>query len=917
MFRALLFGGALAWAGAAAAADQPVYAAPPAWVKPVPIPPAPARDGTVAAQLLLHDAQVSFGAQSDQFYSETAVKVLSPQALSSVGNLSFVWRPDTETLTIHKVHIIRGDQVIDVLAGGKKMTVLRRESNLELAMLDGSLTATIQPEGLQVGDVVDVAVTTERRDPVFQGRSEGLVGMAPSGVVGRVHFSALWPAAKSIRWRTTDGVSAPAVSRSSAQVELLVDQANVETPKPPNGAPARFNHLGELELSQFADWSEISSLMAPLYAKAIKLQPDSPIRAEIARIKAETADPKLRAAAALRLVQEQTRYLFLGMNFGGFIPADADVTWTRRFGDCKGKTALLLAILQGVGIDAQPVLVSTVLGDGLDERLPRLGVFDHVMVRASIGGKVYWLDGTRLGDRDIDKLPVPGFRWVLPVQPSGGRLEKIDQPPLVEPEVEVRNRLDASGGLDAPTPAHVEVIFRRDQAIGMHLQLSSLNPNDSDRAQREFWRKAYPWIDARQVAAAYDEADNVMRLSMDGLAAMDWSRYGSSRGFNITDSALGWTTSYKREPGPHQDAPFAVRHPLYSRALVTVVLPQQGAGFALEGAPDVDVRIAGVAFRRVSRIEAGVATMDASMRSLAPEFPAAEADKAAADLRELNMINVVIKATAPAIAAPAVAQFDPGHADTASEFNSRGVINMRTHDFTDALIDFTKAVELEPTNSQYLYNRGVVHFEAGHMDLALSDFNQALLLKPNDALALAARAEVRLMTGDEAQANKDFADAMRLSPGDDRIAVRRAAAYGRLARYDLAVAAYDQIIAQHPTAERAAELINRRCAVAAMWRQLPQREAVVCDEALKAKPDDSGLLQSRGFIRLRLGKLDDALADFNAALRGDPNSTAALYGKSVVEARKGLPVEAKSDLWKATGTNPKVVAQLTAAGFTP
>ena len=45
----------------------------------------------------------------------------------------------------------------------------------------------------------------------------------------------------------------------------------------------------------------------------------------------------------------------------------AATTWSRRYGDCKGKTALLIALLRGLGIEAEAALVSTDFGDGLDE----------------------------------------------------------------------------------------------------------------------------------------------------------------------------------------------------------------------------------------------------------------------------------------------------------------------------------------------------------------------------------------------------------------------------------------------------------------------------------------------------------------------------------------------------------------------
>jgi hypothetical protein len=48
---------------------------------------------------------------------------------------------------------------IDVLGSGQTFTTLRREQNLEQAVLDGVLTANLNSEDLQVGDILEVAYT--------------------------------------------------------------------------------------------------------------------------------------------------------------------------------------------------------------------------------------------------------------------------------------------------------------------------------------------------------------------------------------------------------------------------------------------------------------------------------------------------------------------------------------------------------------------------------------------------------------------------------------------------------------------------------------------------------------------------------------------------------------------------------------
>ena len=673
MFRAVLLCVAVLWAGAAAAADQPRYAPPSAWVRPIPIPRTPVAGDGAPVQMLLSDEQSNFGPDEDEFYAERAMKILSPQGLNTFGTLSQIWDPDTETLVIHRLNIIRGDTVIDALAGGKKFVVLRRENNLELAMLDGRLTATIQPEGLQVGDVIDMALTIHRHDPALQGYSTDIERLSHTGIAGRVHVRALWPTSKPIRWRVTDGMGAPQIANGGAGVELVVDMDNVETPKPPIGAPPRFADLGSLELSQYADWAELSRMMASLYQKAAALAPGSALSAQVATIAAASSDPKMRTSAALRLVEEQTRYVFLGMNDGGLVPADAEATWSRRFGDCKGKTALLVAVLRALGIDAEPALVSTTFGDGMDARLPTSGWFDHVIVRAQIAGKTYWLDGTRVGDRNLDDLVVPPFRWALPIQSSGASLVRLDPAPLAEPGFEERINIDASKGPNVSAPAHIEITYRGEDAARQRQAQAARPRADYERYLREFWTKTYPWLDVQSVTATDVSAAGSPRLTADGFAKMDWIQSSDgSRFYRVPATAMGADVSFRREPGPHQDAPYAVAYPFYGKSTRQIILPADG-DFLLVGA-DIDKTAAGMALQRRSRIENGVLSVEMSTRATEREFPAADADADGAALRELatSGVSVVYRGGGAGAQPRASRSALPGQADADLAAATRG-----------------------------------------------------------------------------------------------------------------------------------------------------------------------------------------------------------------------------------------------------
>ncbi|HUO11702.1 MAG TPA: DUF3857 domain-containing protein [Caulobacteraceae bacterium] len=900
MFKVILVVASLS-ASIAFAADKPRYAPPAAWVRAIPIPAAPPDTTGEAAQVLLSVQQAHYGADGAEIYSEIAFKILKPEALAFVNALTPTWDPATQTLTLHRFDILRDGKTVDLLGGGAKVTVLRRETNLEAAALDGRLTASVQPEGLQVGDTVDLAMTLKRQDPVLQGRLEGFVAMTSQARSRRYYVREIWSAPTRMEWKATEGMPPPTVTHRGGGTEVVIDAVDAEAPLPPTGAPLRFADLGQLQLSSYAGWSDVSAVMAPLYAKAEELSADSPLKAEARRIAAASNDPKVRAAAALRLVQDQIRYVFLGLDLGGYVPADADLTWSRRFGDCKGKTVVLLALLHRLGISAEPALANAVAGDAVAGHLPSLAVFDHVLVRAVIGGKTYWLDGTRTGDRALDDVPVPFLHWVLPVQASGAALESVQPPPLVTPNFESVLHVDASAGLQAPAGVHVEQTFRSDDAVVRNAALAAQSQADAERAMRQYWRGVLPWVDPKTVAFAYDDANRVLKITMDGAGKPDWTPSDAYRDLQLADSSLGYDASFKRDPGPYSDAPYAVSYPSYRKWTDEVVLPRKGEGFEIVNGAPVDQTIAGVRYQRASRIDAGVVTMVASDRSLVPEVTAGEADAAA--LRQLSLYSVAIQSPASDSTAVSEAAAPPqAEPKTAADFAERGETALLKRDFDQAIADLDQAIRLDPTFSRAFYNRGVAEMAEGEQAKALDDIDHALALNPKDMTALEGRAKYYASKGDLARARADLDAADKLAAGNPALLPERASAYEQSGDFEDAVRTLDESPASNLTAQQ----LNQRCWYRAEWGHELDKALEECTAALKLSLGDGAILDSRGLVELRMGRLDAAIADYDAALQSHPAQAASLYGRGLAEARKGDAAQSNADLAEARATDSKI-----------
>ncbi len=230
-----------------------------------------------------------------------------------------------------------------MIASGQKFTTMRRESELEAATLNGILTANIQPEGLQEGDVIDFAATVEHVDPVMGNHVEANFAAWPATAIRQAHARVEWPASLKLSIQAK-GLTAQPTARGENQV-VDISAANVDPIIPPKGAPPRFSITRLGEATDFTSWSDVSNLMQPLFRKAEAVPGKGVLHDEVEKIRATATDPKVRATLALQLVQDRVRYVALLMGQGGYVPADADTTWSRRFGDCKAKTALLLGIL--------------------------------------------------------------------------------------------------------------------------------------------------------------------------------------------------------------------------------------------------------------------------------------------------------------------------------------------------------------------------------------------------------------------------------------------------------------------------------------------------------------------------------------------------------------------------------------------
>ena len=563
----MLLAATLAHGPAFAKNDQVERGPAPRWVKtsdPLPVP----AEASGLVFVRNQDIQVHLDEQGQLHYTGYRIKILHANALQA-GNLSIAWDPASGAAVVHSIKVHRGSEVIDAL-NDTIFEILRREDQLEAAMLDGTLTAVARIADLRVGDELEFAHTVRFKDPTVGNKDAGLLYLPPVTPPGRYRMGLSWDEGQQPTIKMTDDLT-PVAKKDERAVEIRFD--NPVNLTPANDAPPRFYWQRIVEFSDYPQWSEISRRFAPLYDKASNLSASSSIKKEASRIAAAHVAALDRATAALKLVQQDVRYIYVGLDGGNLTPATADETWQRRYGDCKGKTVLLLALLAELGIEAEPVLANNAGNDdGLNERLPNPQMFDHVLVRARIDGKVYYLDGTLPPVAQPSPAPTLPYRWILPLTAEGSDIERLEwRPPNVPDEVTLFE-IDARAGFDQPARISRTTIVRGIDGLRQQVQFSSVTPAELLSGMRQ-QAIGDTWQTIEEAKWKYDQKAQASVLTISGTGKVDWDDDGEgARSIALPGGGFSPPNKRLRAADQDQNLPYFNKSE-YSCFVTTVRIP--------------------------------------------------------------------------------------------------------------------------------------------------------------------------------------------------------------------------------------------------------------------------------------------------------------------------------------------------------
>jgi tetratricopeptide (TPR) repeat protein len=209
--------------------------------------------------------------------------------------------------------------------------------------------------------------------------------------------------------------------------------------------------------------------------------------------------------------------------------------------------------------------------------------------------------------------------------------------------------------------------------------------------------------------------------------------------------------------------------------------------------------------------------------------------------------------------------------------------------------------------SQLHNNRGVEYKTKKDIDRALADFSEAIKLNPKNLLAYNNRGNTLLDKNDYDAAIADYNAAIAVDPKYLNAYSGLGDTYKNKKDYDLAIDNYRKALSLNPN-EQKRKVIERILAGVYVDRGVtqtdPGAELADYEEALKLNPENTSALNNRAVLYSAKGEYDKAIQDLDQAITLKPDFALAFRNRGDAYRGKGDTEHAVADYKQALALNP-------------
>ncbi|WP_439484258.1 DUF3857 domain-containing protein [Cyclobacterium plantarum] len=465
----------------------------PDWLDPFPISK-PAIEENWSYYYLDFERQIHLPKQTT--FHHYRYQALTADGIQEMSDISIEFDPSFQKLIFHKIGIERDNKFLNQL-NLDKVTTASTESTVERHLYDGSMTALLHLDGVQKGDIIVLSYSIKGFNPVHQGHFS--TNLYHGFTIPVNHFNyRVYAGNNQVVYHNDVNIEMEPSIREETSGKVYTWTSSPEKPiELDNNLPVWTLDLPMTAISTQKNWREVVQWAMPLY-RFDSNQLTSPIQ--------ENLETREKALALIRWVQDEIRYLGLESGIGAYKPNPPPKVYRQKFGDCKDKSLLLVALLKKEGIDAFPLLVNTTYRHNLNKIIPSNSAFDHCVVSLTVDNKNYFVDPTMANQGgDLDHSYFPDYGYGLLIKDDVSELIPLPKPKKPEIDIQEKIYVDSIGG---QAMMEIKTIYKGAKADNIRSEFENNPLSSIQKEYLNFYNNLYPGIIETQEMQFYDEQRN-------------------------------------------------------------------------------------------------------------------------------------------------------------------------------------------------------------------------------------------------------------------------------------------------------------------------------------------------------------------------------------------------------------------------
>lgn len=518
---------------------------------------------------LLNDEQIHIPKQ-ERFFRYVR-KITDNVGVQDGSSVSIDYDPTYQQLFMHDITVIRQGKQINKLNVNDFQTI-RKESNSENYIYDGSLNAIANLADIRNGDILDFSYTIKGFNPIHGDHFSGVTILNDYQPVGKINYYLI--SKKKLIYKAVNTDIEPKISSYNGY-KTYNWQANLtETPNFEDNLPSWYLAYKNVFVSDFETWDDVVNWALGIYKDNSNLSQE--LKTKINNIKNDFKFERQRIKATLKFVQEDIRYLGLESGIGAYKPFTPNKVFKQRFGDCKDKSWLMVTMLRNMGVEAYPVLINSAYGESLHQFLPSPKVFDHVVVKVvdSFDNHLYYDPTISNQYGNYKDISFPDYGKALVIKPGVDSLEKINSNSKDLVEVYDIFDLPKVGG---PGTLNTTTVYRDSEADIMRARYKSSSISSISKDFKSYYDGFYEGVEVLKDPVFIDDTiDNKITVEESYKINEIWSTMDLDKNnLAVEVSPYSIFDVFLSPDDKERKTPFALYYPTHKKHNITIKLPKR------------------------------------------------------------------------------------------------------------------------------------------------------------------------------------------------------------------------------------------------------------------------------------------------------------------------------------------------------